>query len=348
MNTQLRRFDFSDYQLDDELLESIRKQQNETPKTRLECLKSFRDRLSGNINFKPCLDENFLLRFLRGAKYKLEIAFHRIRKYYHIRNLYPDIFENYLPSSTALAQTRIRFTALPFRANDLTPVVIFRLGLINFEYIPFEELLKLIFLITETLLLNQLTQLTGITAIIDFNEWSYQQIRYIFPSRMSVCYNVFHSACSLRIKHLHLVNTPGLLYYLYEYLISSFSQKIKDRIKCYSINSSLETLYRHVPPEILPEEYGGSLPSSSMLELNSMINEQEDYFCRQIQFGILGVSPLKYDFWHMTATAGSDVVQSGHPIFDDFFQHLWPYIGNNTANVVFQRVKRLWLIRIDQ
>ncbi|GFW13128.1 hypothetical protein TNCV_3330601 [Trichonephila clavipes] len=50
---------------------------------------------------------------------------------------------------------------------------------------------------------------------------------------------------------------------------------------------------------------------------------------------------------HWTATAGSDVVQSGRLIFDDFFQHLWPYIGNNTANVVFQMVKRLWLIRID-
>ncbi|GFW82886.1 hypothetical protein TNCV_3494561 [Trichonephila clavipes] len=49
-----------------------------------------------------------------------------------------------------------------------------------------------------------------------------------------------------------------------------------------------------------------------------------------------------------TATAGSDVVQSGRPIFDDFFQHFWPYLGNNTANVVFQMVKRLWLIRIDQ
>ncbi|GFT60666.1 hypothetical protein TNCV_3583861 [Trichonephila clavipes] len=49
-----------------------------------------------------------------------------------------------------------------------------------------------------------------------------------------------------------------------------------------------------------------------------------------------------------TASADSDVVQSGRPIFDDFFQHLWPYIGNNTVNVVFQMVKRLWLIRIDQ
>ncbi|GFW39338.1 hypothetical protein TNCV_1833231 [Trichonephila clavipes] len=50
----------------------------------------------------------------------------------------------------------------------------------------------------------------------------------------------------------------------------------------------------------------------------------------------------------LTATAGSDVFQSGRPIFDDIFQHLWPYIGNNTANDVFQMVKRLWLIRIDQ
>ncbi|GFU67499.1 hypothetical protein TNCV_1599811 [Trichonephila clavipes] len=54
------------------------------------------------------------------------------------------------------------------------------------------------------------------------------------------------------------------------------------------------------------------------------------------------------DECEQTATAGSDVVQSGRSIFDDFFQHLWPYIGNNTANTVFKMVKRLWLIHIDQ
>ncbi|GFT84513.1 hypothetical protein TNCV_3380221 [Trichonephila clavipes] len=65
------------------------------------------------------------------------------------------------------------------------------------------------------------------------------------------------------------------------------------------------------------------------------------------------VAPLSYacDFKHitlLTATAGSDVVQSGRPILVDFFQHLGPYIGHNTANGIFQMVKRLWLIRIDQ
>ncbi|GFV13080.1 uncharacterized protein TNCV_4714051 [Trichonephila clavipes] len=49
-----------------------------------------------------------------------------------------------------------------------------------------------------------------------------------------------------------------------------------------------------------------------------------------------------FDTTPTTATAGSNVVQSGHPIFNDFFQHLWSYDGSNTANVVFQMVKRLW------
>ncbi|GFU29645.1 hypothetical protein TNCV_2408661 [Trichonephila clavipes] len=49
----------------------------------------------------------------------------------------------------------------------------------------------------------------------------------------------------------------------------------------------------------------------------------------------------------MTATTGSDVVQYGRLIFDDFFQHLWPSIDNNTVNIVFQMVRRLWLIRIE-
>ncbi|GFT54157.1 hypothetical protein TNCV_3565061 [Trichonephila clavipes] len=45
---------------------------------------------------------------------------------------------------------------------------------------------------------------------------------------------------------------------------------------------------------------------------------------------------------------GCSPIWTSNFIFDDFFQLLWPYIGNNTANVVFQMVKRLWLIRIDQ
>ncbi|GFS83882.1 uncharacterized protein TNCV_2363211 [Trichonephila clavipes] len=74
--------------------------------------------------------------------------------------------------------------------------------------------------------------------------------------------------------------------------------------------------------------------------LNSTIKQNS--FCVKCRFEGVTYSIFK-ETSKGTATAGSDVVQSGRPIFDDFFQHLWPYIGNNTANVVFQMVKRLWL-----
>ncbi|GFV94959.1 DUF4817 domain-containing protein [Trichonephila clavipes] len=83
--------------------------------------------------------------------------------------------------------------------------------------------------------------------------------------------------------------------------------------------------------------------------------EKLTVWCALWAGGIIGPYFFKSDEGHnvtvngdRTATARSDVVQSGRPIFDEFFQHLWPYIGNNTANVVFRMVKRLRLIRIDQ
>ncbi|GFT55011.1 hypothetical protein TNCV_2325241 [Trichonephila clavipes] len=86
----------------------------------------------------------------------------------------------------------------------------------------------------------------------------------------------------------------------------------------------------------------------SLLMLSNQLST-EDSPCREVDaHSICQGSKSSHCKNVETATAGSDVVQSGRPIFDDFFQHLWPYIGNNTANVVFQMVKRLWLIRIDQ
>ncbi|GFX99662.1 uncharacterized protein TNCV_3053191 [Trichonephila clavipes] len=80
--------------------------------------------------------------------------------------------------------------------------------------------------------------------------------------------------------------------------------------------------------------------------------KRPDLLLSNLEFHSFGDSLHSFEIWSKeeirTATAGSDVAQSGRPIFDDFFQHLSPYIGNNTANVVFQMVKRLWLIRIDQ
>ncbi|GFY19799.1 hypothetical protein TNCV_4649691 [Trichonephila clavipes] len=88
--------------------------------------------------------------------------------------------------------------------------------------------------------------------------------------------------------------------------------------------------------------------SQRLIETAARSRGPSKYASMQMAFIETAVPDSCWNSWSITATAGSDVVQSGCPIFDDFFQHLWPYIGNNMANVVFQMVTRLWLIRIDQ
>ncbi|GFV66029.1 uncharacterized protein TNCV_1440361 [Trichonephila clavipes] len=43
---------------------------------------------------------------------------------------------------------------------------------------------------------------------------------------------------------------------------------------------------------------------------------------------------FKYDFWDRTTTAGSDVVQSGRPIFDDFFANICGRISAITRRML--------------
>ncbi|GFW83721.1 adhesion G protein-coupled receptor B2 [Trichonephila clavipes] len=105
-----------------------------------------------------------------------------------------------------------------------------------------------------------------------------------------------------------------------------------------------ERLTQVTPPAATPDELWQCVEAS----WSAVTQEHIQSLFESMPRNNLVALHFKYDFWHMTATAGSDIVQSGRPIFDDFFQHLWPYIGNNTANVVFQMVKRLWLIHIDQ
>ncbi|GFX39669.1 hypothetical protein TNCV_2104131 [Trichonephila clavipes] len=97
-----------------------------------------------------------------------------------------------------------------------------------------------------------------------------------------------------------------------------------------------------------PSDRGVAYRASTGLELKSGAGQGKNCYLTGVEVSGSYSQKVLEKVFPKTATAGSDVVQSGRPIFDDFFQHLWPYIGNNTANVVFQMVKRLWLIRIDQ
>ncbi|GFU92722.1 putative DD41D transposase [Trichonephila clavipes] len=109
-----------------------------------------------------------------------------------------------------------------------------------------------------------------------------------------------------------------------------------DRYRAMITNFFFPELNNHDVQELWFQQDGATCHTA-----RATIDLLKDTFgdCLILRFGPVNWPPRSCDLtpldYFLTATAGSDVVQSGRPIFDDFFQHLWPYIGNNTANVVF-------------
>ncbi|XP_035226933.1 retinaldehyde-binding protein 1-like isoform X2 [Stegodyphus dumicola] len=247
---EFRFYRFEDENLDEESLLYLMQQRNENPETRKIHLEQLRGMILENKSLNPCLEENFLLRFLRGAKYDIHKAYNRMQKYYNLRNIYPDVFSNFVPSSTLQVQSLQHLTALPYRGKDKTVVIIVKMGNIDSSLASFEEILRFDLLILETLLINPATQLTGISFIFDLNGFSNQQIALFTPRNLRMCMDVFQT-----VAHLN--------------------------------DDNWESFHSYFPPEILPEEYGGQLKSSDMVNLNDILNEKEEVFHDRLQYRIL-------------------------------------------------------------
>lgn len=55
--------------------------------------------VSANIGLNACLDDGFLLRFLRARKFDYDKAFMLLVQYYSVRALNIELFTNFVPSA---------------------------------------------------------------------------------------------------------------------------------------------------------------------------------------------------------------------------------------------------------
>ncbi|CAL1283585.1 unnamed protein product [Larinioides sclopetarius] len=222
MAASVDNLEFNNDEYDDDRLNSVKTHIGEEIKR--QSLNELKSLLTESSGLRPCLDDNFLLRFLRGARYRPNIALKRLKTYYFSRNLHQDIFQNYLPSNTLPAQALNHIKALPYRAKNLSAVVVIKLGQTDFQNVPFIELLRLELMVFETLMQNPVTQLCGLTIIIDCDGFSQSDLSEI-ANCLPACYDVFHNDCTLGIKYLHVIKAPALLYLLYQNILSSFPQE---------------------------------------------------------------------------------------------------------------------------
>ncbi|KFM57733.1 Alpha-tocopherol transfer protein-like protein, partial [Stegodyphus mimosarum] len=110
--------------------------------------------------------------------------------------------------------------------------------------------------------------------IFDFTGFSLEQIfKFASPKFVTFMFNSIQDCLPYRIRSMHVVNEPTLFSIFYNIVKFAIPSKLKDRIFMHGKN--LEELQKHFPPEILPEELGGTTgPMDSSEFYNYALNHE--------------------------------------------------------------------------
>lgn len=162
----------------------------ETPELRRKLLAEFRTMVADIQEFKPRLDDEFLLRFLRAKKFNLHRAVKTYKRYFRIRLVDPDRFMpvGKGPKDYVDAFQLAVGTLLPkLNPIDGTTTIIWRFG----NWTP-DCGLDLRDILTPTAMAGDLSledpqvQVNGVRFLIDLERLQYSYIRYLPFSAVKV------------------------------------------------------------------------------------------------------------------------------------------------------------------
>ncbi|XP_055943982.1 clavesin-2-like [Argiope bruennichi] len=270
--------------LEESVLKDILEEIGETENEKVECLKTLREKLKGLQDIECCMDEGFLLKFLRVSKFDCEKAFDRIKKYYLMQEKMVSLLKNASVPISTIRNMKYTF-ALPYRAEDNSAVTIARMGVIDYSKISFESRSFLDVLSTEHLLNNPITQMCGITTVFDFTDFKFSSVLAVNPKTAYDYMHTVQKAFPLRIRSFHVVNAPSIFWVFYKLFYPAMSEKLRKRVYVHPNNDNWKSLHSCIPPEILPEDLGGYLPQTQLIDLLEHVETFEKDYLEQSRFG---------------------------------------------------------------
>ncbi|CAL1268628.1 unnamed protein product [Larinioides sclopetarius] len=138
-------------------------------------------------------------------------------------------------------------------------------------------------------------QITGATAIFDYDGFNLRSFQAHTPGWVLMFVETFMNAFSARIKVVHVVNAPSLFLAVFKIAYPFFPKKIQERIFVHP-NDGWKSLHSEIPLEILPEKYGGNMKFDSCINLLEDIEKLEDQFLRIFKYGYIKTKTNRQSF----------------------------------------------------
>ncbi|XP_055545875.1 retinaldehyde-binding protein 1-like [Wyeomyia smithii] len=221
-------------------------------------------------------DDSFLLRFLRAKKFDVDKAFKMIQKYYKMKDEYPEIFKVSPPSEMKFMLEMQIQCMLPKKDDNGRQFYLFRVEKCDPYKIPVDYVFRSNVLALEDAVRNPETQIGGLVVLLDMAGLGFAHARYLSPHLARKTVEVIQEAFPMRFKAFHVLHEPFYFDAILAVLKPFLKDKIRRRIHLHG--NSLSSLHKYIAKDVLPVEYGGTLPPFDNTEWRTNILDNEQYF----------------------------------------------------------------------
>lgn len=256
----------------------------ETRERRRDAVEKLRRFLKDDAELYSRVDDEFLLRFIRVRKYDIEAALKTVKKYYRDRAAAVGINVKYVPSNVSPSARRL-FMVLPQRDPSEPQVLFFRGGEWDPAAVSYGEVHLAGLLCLGRIARNPSSQTAGISLLIDYKGFTMSTLFACNLTTGRKGMEYLQDGFPVRIKAFHTVNESYALNAMYTFLRPFLKKKLVDRVHFYGQN--FDALKKHIPEEILPEEYGGQAPPLDFDAFWKSMDDDEAIFAEDARFGYL-------------------------------------------------------------